>query len=675
MKNTFLLLATFIILIINPFYSQVKYIDAENAQILNDGDMRDNNVLYQMKEQGDNISKPWFTNTNRKGQKAIAYQLNGTTTGERVQRSEHHIVHWKTPEDINVGDTRYTGFSVYLPNEWTNPDDWLLFHQVQQVAAPGQKGNFPFLGIYVNGSRPNLTVRSGKNGNTVRNPSPKGVKFEMFPLKKGIWYDFVVGYKFEPHQGKGWAYCWVKEASQKDWKRFGQKDMKVGYSEPDSKLLNNKIGLYRGKSKLTTRLYYDEIRYSNTFCKVNIPGSSQPADIQDNCDGNGGGSGGDGSTTDIKLPGNFQAESYVNKSGSVKTENTPGSSGKNLGFIRNNDYVEYDVDVTEGGDYIFDFMASSAGSGGTIDVLENGNKRGSISIPVNGQWHSYKKYSTTIRLSSGNKKLRLIFKGSGGYLMNLDRVVVSKKSTSGDGGNSSTQTTLTPIQDAYIQGSSRYNNTLIRIERNNRNGYLMFDLSSIKGNIKKAELSFTIASDAGNGKVDVYKGSTTNWTEQNISNSNKPSSQNLLGTINGTMNIGDRKTISLNTSAINSGKLALVMSAASGNDFAFASKEHSSVKKPQLVITYESNRANDIQDQNVIAYPNPFTNLLTIDLQNGHRYYQMDIIDVKGQRVYLRKVDENDDVLEMDLRTIPKGIYFVRLSGIDNNKNLKILKQ
>ncbi|MAQ76298.1 MAG: hypothetical protein CL613_08210, partial [Aquimarina sp.] len=49
------------------------------------------------------------------------------------------------------------------------------------------------------------------------------------------------------------------------------------------------------------------------------------------------------------IPGTFQAEQFNLKSGSVKIENTPGSGGKNLGFIRNNDFTEYKVNVASAG--------------------------------------------------------------------------------------------------------------------------------------------------------------------------------------------------------------------------------------------------------------------------------------------------------------------------------------
>ncbi|WP_298313472.1 carbohydrate-binding protein [uncultured Aquimarina sp.] len=377
-------------------------------------------------------------------------------------------------------------------------------------------------------------------------------------------------------------------------------------------------------------------------------------------------------TDAIDIPGSFEAENFEIKSGSVRIENTPGTTaGKNLGFIVNGDFVDYAVNVESSSEYTFDVYASSNGVGGKVDIIESGTVVGSIDIPVTGQWHSYKKYSTTVSLSSGEKVLRLSFNGGSGYLYNIDKVVATKI-------QSVEQTvTLSPIHDAYLQGSTRYNVDMLRIEQNKRSGYLMFDLSSINGTITKADLKFTVYSDAGNGNVSVSKGNSDNWTETNLSNSNKPGKGVQLGSLNANFPVGSTKTIPLKTAQISGNKLSLIIDALSGNDFAFASKENGSVTQAQLVITYDTNRNASLDNVNddITFYPNPVVDIINISGETAGKTIKMyNTIGVLVKEVVLQESQNTIDISDLSA-----GIYIVNILEAGKTNNIlsakKVLKR
>ena len=132
-----------------------------------------------------------------------------------------------------------------------------------------------------------------------------------------------------------------------------------------------------------------------------------------------------------------------------------------------------------------------------------------------------------------------------------------------------------PIHDAYLQGTTRKNNTLIRVEAGNRVGYLMFDLSEVDGPITAAQLELTCTDDNGNGNIDVNLGTSNNWTETTLSSSNKPGVGALLASKNVSYNIGTTYTWDLDVTALTGGgNLSLIVTHTSGNDLAFGSKEN-----------------------------------------------------------------------------------------------------
>ena len=148
---------------------------------------------------------------------------------------------------------------------------------------------------------------------------------------------------------------------------------------------------------------------------------------------------------------------------------------------------------------------------------------------------------------------------------------------------------LFPTDDAYLQGATKFNTTNIRVEPNNRVGYLKFDLSGVSGTITDIQLQFTIYSDEGSGNIDINKGTSDTWTEANLSSANKPSLGALLGSINKSYVVGATETVNLNSSLSGTGILSLVLTQTSGNDTDFASVENSNTAmRPKLIVTYST---------------------------------------------------------------------------------------
>ena len=145
---------------------------------------------------------------------------------------------------------------------------------------------------------------------------------------------------------------------------------------------------------------------------------------------------------------------------------------------------------------------------------------------------------------------------------------------------------VSPIHDAYLQGGTRVNNELIRVENGRRVAYFQFDVRNIGGNITGAKLVLTQTADNGNGTMIVSKGGSDNWTEDNLSLANRPPADFELGRLNATYNGGNEYTWELDVNSLldDDGFISLVMEQLDGNDAAFASKENTKVQGPKLVL-------------------------------------------------------------------------------------------
>ena len=72
------------------------------------------------------------------------------------------------------------------------------------------------------------------------------------------------------------------------------------------------------------------------------------------------------------VPGTIEAEKFVNKSTDIKIEND--GSNQTIGFIQNNSFTEYKVNVTTTGSYNF-----------TVTAAANTTNGGVLAISINNQ--------------------------------------------------------------------------------------------------------------------------------------------------------------------------------------------------------------------------------------------------------------------------------------------------
>lgn len=137
-----------------------------------------------------------------------------------------------------------------------------------------------------------------------------------------------------------------------------------------------------------------------------------------------------------KVPGKIEAELFLDQNG-IQTENTGDTGGGlNIGWIDTNDWLEYMTDVVADTVYHATFRCSSANSGGTVSILLDGEKVGSISFTGTGNWSTYKSFTKDIPLKAGKHKLKLLVT-TGGFNINWfmfenDKVAGIKDLNEGD---------------------------------------------------------------------------------------------------------------------------------------------------------------------------------------------------------------------------------------------------
>ncbi|WP_010181188.1 carbohydrate-binding protein [Aquimarina agarilytica] len=126
------------------------------------------------------------------------------------------------------------------------------------------------------------------------------------------------------------------------------------------------------------------------------------------------------------IPGVIEAESFTKQAG-VQTEPTSDTGGGlNLGFINNNDFVEYVVNVKKSGTYSFDFRVASGSVGGTIRIRSNNKVLGSLVVGNTGGWQQWITINKEILLEQGDQNLIFEFEGAAMFLLNLNKITITE---------------------------------------------------------------------------------------------------------------------------------------------------------------------------------------------------------------------------------------------------------
>jgi hypothetical protein len=128
-------------------------------------------------------------------------------------------------------------------------------------------------------------------------------------------------------------------------------------------------------------------------------------------------------TVFIDVPARIEAESYSDGFG-VQLEGTSDFDGvANVGYIDGGDWLEYNINVSDAGDY-FLYLRISANENTSTDIYTDELIAGTISIPSTGGWQNWETIKFSVYLEPGESKLRLLT-STGGF--NTNWLNISKR--------------------------------------------------------------------------------------------------------------------------------------------------------------------------------------------------------------------------------------------------------
>jgi Secretion system C-terminal sorting domain len=86
-----------------------------------------------------------------------------------------------------------------------------------------------------------------------------------------------------------------------------------------------------------------------------------------------------------------------------------------------------------------------------------------------------------------------------------------------------------------------------------------------------------------------------------------------------------------------------------------------------------SNSEETFEQGSILAYPNPFTDLVTIDLPTSNLNTKATIFDITGKSLVTFELNSQNN--SMDLSNLSSGIYFCKFDSNTNTKTIKLVKK
>lgn len=111
--------------------------------------------------------------------------------------------------------------------------------------------------------------------------------------------------------------------------------------------------------------------------------------------------------TGTLIPAKIQAENYTSMNGIQTETTTDAGGGLNIGYVDNNDWVDYLINVPTTGTYTVDLRIAATTAISQLQIKSGATVLATVNVPNTGGWQNFQTVSTNISLSAGTQTIRL----------------------------------------------------------------------------------------------------------------------------------------------------------------------------------------------------------------------------------------------------------------------------
>lgn len=355
----------------------------------------------------------------------------------------------------------------------------------------------------------------------------------------------------------------------------------------------------------------------------------------------------------FQIPGRIEVEEYYLMKGlfAEMTEDTDGFL--NIGWVDNNDWAEYKINVSETATYKIGARVAGINTG-VIAILIDGASKATINTPSTGGWQNWQTITTKIELEAGEHLLRMEVKDAGfniNYLEIFDENYVRPDNFKIEG-----------IGETCLDK----NNGQIKISAVESNNYIAI--------VNGVEYNFSTSKNIDNllpGAYDICI-TDTNASFKQCFNVDIPKATKIVG-----------------KSAINSNKAEIEISNGTAPFNVFLNNvkvlqtktpffninvDHGDLIEVKTAVSCEGIFSQEVDLFNeIIVYPNPTNWLVEIVLPINEKEVQVELYNLQSQLISSKIYSVLYGKIQISLDEKPSGIYVAKLN-LKTPVLLKIIK-
>jgi aryl-phospho-beta-D-glucosidase BglC (GH1 family) len=397
------------------------------------------------------------------------------------------------------------------------------------------------------------------------------------------------------------------------------------------------------------------------------------------------------------LPGKIQAENFSEMSGLQTEDTSDDGGGKNIGYTDSGDYADYLVNIEEEGNFIFIARVASESTAGKIGIYilgadESETELLSLDLPITGGWQQWENATSSITLTKGLQTLRMkVLKGG----FNMNWMEIADADTDQDGVPDAVDECPNSNPDVVVNEkgcevfSVGLDNFTIKVESEtcqaNNNGKITVsanksfaytaDLSG-KGTASKEFSTETEFTDLESGSYTIcFKAAEDDEFEQCFTvQVTEPENLSVYSSIN-----LETSTLSLKLSGSKTYLITL-----NGKEFQTSESSFSiPLEASKNTLTVKTDKDCQGEYKELInlngrptAYPNPVNGdyLFVSLIESTSTDVQVQVFDITGKLVISALKKAGKGPLQINVSTLPKGLFVLKVIQNNNTFNYKILR-
>jgi hypothetical protein len=361
----------------------------------------------------------------------------------------------------------------------------------------------------------------------------------------------------------------------------------------------------------------------------------------------------------------IEAESYTAMSGVQKESTSDAGGGQNVGWIDQNDWMDYSVTAASAGAHTFSFRVASQMTGGQLQVRNaSGTVLATVNLPNTGGWQTWQTVTASVTLSAGTQTLRVISSASASWNINWIEITAGATTTP-------TTTTVAPLRieaENYttMRGVQKENTSDAGGGQNVGwidNGDWM-DYSVNVPATGAYTVSFRVASQMSGAQLQLRASNGSILATVNVPNTGGWQSWQTV-TASVSLSAG-AQTLRIHSSSSASWNINWWELASGG----------ASVRVAELAAETVETTA---ETASLSLYPNPVTDRVVVSLTNPYQgALRVEVLSLQGVVVKsfsLQKTAEGTQQFYLSVGELTTGTYILKTTMAEDTKTTQLIKQ